>query len=76
LTRSSIHDVASVASTGRFSREQVPGRFDASISVARRCLRLRGSALENVIWRPAPLAWRSNDSVARMCLVEAALLIF
>jgi hypothetical protein len=23
-----------------------------------------------------PFAWRSNDSVARMCFVEAALLIF
>jgi hypothetical protein len=32
------------------------------------------SVLENVIWRP--FAWRSNDSVARMCFVEAALLIF
>ena len=37
-----MHDVAAVASTGRFSREQIPGRFDASISVARRGLWLRG----------------------------------
>ena len=34
------------------------------------------SVLENVIGARRRLAWRSNDSVARMCFVEAALLIF
>ena len=34
------------------------------------------SVLENVIWRPAPLRVAIKRRCARMCSVEAALLIF